>query len=300
VAEHVGRSNIVQIFFKGEFGDWAEHAPPTLPQAKKSKHEGAAVQIYKEPRNPRPVSKPEEGFRISRVVLQSPYLRDALKDTLESYGISYKDKTFAESVSPHKGLFFALDRIAKVGREADETTRAHCELLCSIIEEIFSDILDVLDTLDSEHKITFDLLWTLFPPGLVCATQKHGFPPIGIKITNTLDERGSFKIFMERVQFDGYRYGTYTTTASIYAFEGAVDLSAIPVVPFLDLTKDRDLRTRLLERGKKALDMQTIRYMTYRPKPSDEDNAGQTKTSPWQRDTVRSSTLRDSWIRVLV
>jgi hypothetical protein len=66
---------------------------------------------------------------------------------------------------------------------------------------------------------------------------------------------------VEEVIFNGFRYGTIQYIDKLWYFEGAVPRNAIPGLPFLDLSKNPDLRTRLLERGRRALDMQTIRYM---------------------------------------
>ncbi len=165
--DHVGQSNDIQTFFEApgfnlDDPKWVEYAPPSLPLAKKNKHARRGAPNLQAARHQRE----EDGFYAEQIRLQSPYLRDCLRDTLEPFGIKYKDNVFAESAAPHRGLFFALDRIAELAKTAeDEITRTHCELLCRVTEEYFDDTLDQLEELEKEQKITYDLLWTLFPEG---------------------------------------------------------------------------------------------------------------------------------------
>lgn len=265
--DHIGRTSSIQTFFeaadsKEDDLKWVEHAPPTLPQAKKIKHEGAAVQIYK---MKKPVSKREEFF-VYRITLQSPYLRDALKDTLEKNGITYHDSIAAESLMPHHGLFFSLEHIAQLAKTADdEITRSHCDILCSVIEEIFDDTLDELEKLDAEQKINYNLVWTLFPPGSVFGTQYYSNPPFALKVKRSEHDDERLKLTLEFVVFDGYRYGTLESTLRVYPFDGTVPRNSIPELPYVDLSRNPEIRARLIDRGKKALDLQTIRYMTYKP-----------------------------------
>jgi len=262
--EHIGRSNAIQNFFEGpDFKEsdqkWVEHAPPSLPQAKKNKQEGAALQLYKR----RNQDLGHEGFYIYKVRLQSPFLRDALRETLETYGVTYnKNDVFADSFTPHRGLFFALDMVAELAKTAeDETTRNHCELLCSVIEEIFDDDFDKLEALEKEDKITFKLLWTLFPEGSVYMIPVDGVPPRAFRVKKVWYSKDVMHVRTESIIFDGFRYGTTEWLDKAGRFEGAILRHAIPGMHYANITKNPDLRARLLERGRKALDMQTIRYM---------------------------------------
>ena len=283
--QHFGRANSVQTFYEApDFNasdpKWVEYAPPSLPKAKKDKHEGAAIQTYRR-RNP---SDKREGFYIEKIRLQSPHLREALEDALEKFDVKWKDNLAAESQAPHRGLFFALDRIAELAQTSDKSeVRAHCELLCSVVEEVFEETLDKLEALENDKMITFELLWTLFPEGHIFAELKDKAPPSGWRVKSVNDHPTRLKLTCQAVLFDGWRYGTTESTFRVHAFEGAVPISAIPGISFVNLSQDEELRARLLERGRKALELQTIQYMTFKPNAS----AGEANTkSPWLREEV--------------
>jgi hypothetical protein len=277
--EHVGRTNNIQTFFEAPDFDesdpkWVELAPPTLPQAKKAKQEGAAVQVYKR----RTTGPRREQFYIHKVVLQSPYLRDVLKDTLLTNGITYHDSFFAESITPHHGLFFALDKIAQLAQSADdEITRSHCEILCSIVEEIFDSTLDELEKFDAEQLISYKLIWTLFAPGSLFCTQSYLNPPYAYRVKRIDQDDYRLKVTAERVVFDGLRYGTMEIEFRVHEFEGMRELGSIPDLPYINPRKNPDLWTRLVKRGRKALDMQTVRFLSFRPERSGTDGFD----SPW-------------------
>ncbi|KAK1757003.1 P-loop containing nucleoside triphosphate hydrolase protein [Echria macrotheca] len=268
-SEHIGRSTAVQTFFEGpNFNEsdenWVEHAPPSLPQAKKKKQEGAAVQVFKRKKR----NWGHEGFYIYKVRLQSPLLRSALEETLKTYGVTYnKNDLFADSYEPHRALFFSIDKIAEVAKTTDdETTRSHSELLLSVIEEIFDEDFDDLEVLDRDDTITFKLLWTLFPEKSIYADAMDGLPPRGFRVKKVNHTFDSLQLQSETIVFDGFRYSTTQWTDDVARFEGAVSRNAIPGLAYpglayLNLDKNPDLRARLIERGRKALDMQTIRYM---------------------------------------
>ncbi|KAK0641739.1 P-loop containing nucleoside triphosphate hydrolase protein [Cercophora newfieldiana] len=267
-AEHIGRSNSIQTFFEASGSTdpdarWVEYAPPSLPQAKMIKREGAALQVYKRRRRE---SLGHDGFYIYKVRIQSPFLRDALRDTLEIYGVTYDEhELYAQSYRPHRGLFFALDKVAELARTADsEITRNHCELLRSIIEDIFNDTFDRLEALEKEGKITFDLLWTLFPQRSIYVLQPQNSPPRGYRVESITQDSEEMCLTSEGIVFDGLRYGTVLYQTDVNFFEGSVDYADIPGLPYIDLDRRDDLRARLLKRARRALNMQTIAYMKTR------------------------------------
>lgn len=284
--DHIGLTPNIQTFYEGPSFDehnptWVDYAPPTLPQAKKIKQEGAAVQIYKR----RNDATKREGFYIQKIRIQSPYIREALKGTFEKFGIYYGDNVFAESTTPHHGLFFALDKIAELSKTADsEPMRNHCELLCNCVEEVFEDTLDQLESFEKEQKITYKLLWTLFPPGSIFATRSDSGPPMAYRVMTYTQDYDRLKLYAKAIVFDGCRYGTLTWILRIYSFDGERDHDSIPGLSYIDLARNSELRERLIERGKRAVELQTIKYLTYKPSHgTDTDDK-----NPWLREQASS------------
>jgi hypothetical protein len=87
-----------------------------------------------------------------------------------------------------------------------------------------------------KNKITFRLLWTLFPEGSVIATQFEGFPPEAFRVKNAFFKYPSILVIgLEHIKFDGHRFGTTSFVHTFRPFKDAVATSAIPGFPYLDL-----------------------------------------------------------------
>lgn len=286
--EHIGRSNSIQTLYDhsgpGVNNErWAPYTPATLPQARRqTKEQEAPIIVYKRPNAS--IVGPER-FSIVKVRLQSPYLRDALKDTLATYGMKYDENNLsAESYYPHRALYYAGDRVAELAETAaDELTRKHCGLLYGVIEEIFAEDGkgSKINALFKEKKITFDLLWVLFPEGHIFATQWEDGPVRCYRVKSIQWNTMSFRIYTESVAFDGYHFGTVADDFIVYFFVGEVDFTDIPGLTYFDVEEDKELRTRLMERGRRALEMQTVQYMALKPSTGNSETVH--NPLPWKQ-----------------
>ncbi|KAK4178767.1 hypothetical protein QBC36DRAFT_324109 [Triangularia setosa] len=246
---------------------------PLLSRVFKSKKQwqDAAVQVYKRQHKGK--------LYIHKVRLQSPQLKEALKELLERYGLVYRnDGVMVESLAPHRALYFVRHHVAELAKMSDnDMIRAHCSLLSDIIQEIFRDKFDEIETLNREEKITFDLLWTLFPEGSNFGTHLADEVPRAYKVNKVIYDKEKADIKCETVMFNGYCFRRYLWNFKILKFEGEVGWLQIPLLPYIDLECNRELRERLIDRGKKALDFQSPRYMEYEP----EACRGDALASPW-------------------
>ncbi|KAK0664030.1 hypothetical protein QBC41DRAFT_284069 [Cercophora samala] len=237
----------------------------------KKKWQAAAVQVYKRHQG--------DNLYIHKVRLQSPQLKEALKELLERHGLVYRDDSvMVESLAPHRALYFVRHHVAELAKMSDnDMTRAHCSLLSDIIQEIFRDRFDEIETLNREEKITFNLLWTLFPEGGIFGTHLADEVTRAYKVNSVTLDKEKVGIKCETIMFSGYCFRRYLWNFNIFKFDGKIKRLEIPFMPYIDLECNRALRDRLIERGKKALDFQVPRYMEYDPEACREDAS----VSPW-------------------
>jgi hypothetical protein len=114
--EHVGVRAEVKTFYEGpQLEDaattqinWVEWHPPTLPEAKKVKWEGYAIQIYKVPETNRTFNNVTT-FKVSFIFLLSPHIKDQLKDVLKFHGVTWGTNT-TSIFWPLEPLYFARER----------------------------------------------------------------------------------------------------------------------------------------------------------------------------------------------
>ncbi|KAK4679911.1 hypothetical protein QC764_208360 [Podospora pseudoanserina] len=237
----------------------------------KKKWQDAAVQVYKRHQG--------DNLYIHKVRLQSPQLKEALKGLLELYGLVYRDDSvMVESLAPHRALFFVRHHVAELAKMSkDDETSAHCSLLSGIIQEIFKDKFEEIETLNKEEKITFELLWTLYPEGSIFGTQLADEVPRAYKVNKITLTKEKVEIKCETIMFSGYSFRRYFWNVGIERFDGEIDRLQIPIIPYIDLACNRGLCDRLIQRGRKALDFQVPRYMEYDPEACRDDAVA----SPW-------------------
>ena len=240
---------------------WVEYAPPALTVPKKTKFEGAAIQIYKKPDSQPGYANVAE-YRVSTLKLQSPFLRDALRPILEQHGLRFEE----EHVSIHRpfqALFFERHRIQELTTEAeDPDAREHLELLCRIINEELGSVIDEYEELMTQGKITYDLLWTLFPPEAL-AIGKDGYHNQGYRIKSAAYDGKSLKLIAESVGFNGLQFGPVGWYHWQVEFEGSKTIVDLDIYPLSMALSPEALSDKLMKRGENVLRLQGIHYMQY-------------------------------------
>ncbi|KAI0885474.1 P-loop containing nucleoside triphosphate hydrolase protein [Annulohypoxylon maeteangense] len=163
--------------------------------------------------------------------------------------------------------------------EADEA-RNHLELLCKMLDLHLQPKIDALQIKNKSSTVFFDDLWHIFKTGgevLDTSTNQMQLYRI-IKVTggrevlspqltgpsNPASEKlkdkgfssGSFILECFYVGFDGVQYGPVNETFQIRRFDGARDITSLPVAPLEYMAEDEEeRRNKLLERGRKFAEL---------------------------------------------
>lgn len=281
--------NKVKVFYEGPDFDsddsdseWVEDLePPSLLSRaframKKKSKSNAAIELYK-----RRSDDDYDKLYIEKVRFDIRPLRDALKDVLEpdDFSFRYWDDDTAESTTPHSALYFARHRITELSKMSDDDeVRRRCSLLRDVTQEIFLDKFEEIEALNQEGAITFELLWTLFPPRGIYGLGTN--PPRALRVNTYKQDHWKATIENEAVMFGGFCFVIRFIENTIPRFTGKMELAKLLPggQPYLDLHQDNGkLREQLIERGRKALDFQTARYMLYKPGPDDNGQS----LNPW-------------------
>ena len=238
VKEHYGRNVETKTFYEHFDKDknewhWVEWAQPSLPEAKRLKFEGAAVQVYKIPEKDKEETKTyanTKKYKVYNIRLQSPLLINALRSKLEEYGVDV-DETRAKIYAPCPALFFERNYIAKLAQtHEDSDTREHLELLCKVLNEELGSIIDESEALIAEGKITSELVWTLFPPnGLVVGKREGSSIDWGGRIARKEKYTTNGNVPWEYLDFDGFEFGFAQHISVINPFKGKKSITDLPV-----------------------------------------------------------------------
>jgi hypothetical protein len=243
---------------------------------KKKSKSNAAIKLYKR----RSVDDNDKLY-IEKVRFDIRPLRDALKGVLEPDGFtfSYYDDDTAESTTPHSALYFARHRITELSKMSDDVeVRRLCSLLRDVIQEIFLEKFEEIEALGQEGAITYELLWTLFPPRGIYGVGAN--PPRALRVNTYKQDHWRAIIENEFVVFGGFCFVIRYIENIIPRFPGKMELAKLlpGSQPYLDLQRDNGkLREQLIERGRKVMEFQTARYMLYKPRPIGDGQS----SNPW-------------------
>lgn len=142
------------------------------------------------------------------------------------------------------------------------------EAAIDLIDEVFVDVYTQLDALD-EGEITFDLLWTCFPPlSLVTSVDSLGQQRL-YRVRETeyrlyMNER-IFLLVTGHIGSNGKQTGFVSDeTFQISEFRSAKPVLDLPHHPFAARPNHRQEREALIERGDKWLQLRGRHIQEYR------------------------------------
>jgi hypothetical protein len=129
---------------------------------------------------------PRRVLALHSIVIQSPLLKDLLEVVLEGYSgvtVALQRLEFSGAFEPliHRWsrLKSEIQKLEDAARKEDAEGQAadrlkHAELLYNLLEEEFKETISSSQDMIEQNVITWDLLWTIFQPGLFVYSKVHG------------------------------------------------------------------------------------------------------------------------------
>ncbi|KAK3109650.1 hypothetical protein LTR53_016861, partial [Teratosphaeriaceae sp. CCFEE 6253] len=221
---------------------------------------------------------PKKVLSVHSIVIQSPLLKDLLKNVLAGYPgvtVGLKRLEFSGRFEPliHRWpeLVKAIEDVKNEGvsgAESDAKERLeHAQLLHDLLATEFKDSIDSATDLKSQGVMTYEHLWTLFQPGsLVFSKQQSQDRIFRLHSSRYGQDRNGNPVYWltcQYVDYDGSRWGTNKLNVSIPAYEGTKPITSLPTLP-LDFHGDKaGLIDRLIERGGKVEALAGSHYRAY-------------------------------------
>ncbi|MCJ1376077.1 hypothetical protein MMC20_007315 [Loxospora ochrophaea] len=201
----------------------------------------------------------------TEVDVKSTQLRDVLLEIFEGVEGLQLNKT-PPMVDP-KLLFYALPSLtARINdEEAKDTPNKglidDISTALEFIDEDFGNTILSLASLSEHDEITFDLLWTLFPPRTVVFTKKNEMnEPQALRFQTgsyeTRQDRSEyFSLKCSMINHDGQDFGWGDHWLEINGFEGAKKTYTLSALPLSLHPEKEAMRNQLIDRGRKYIQM---------------------------------------------
>ncbi|KAF3812163.1 hypothetical protein GCG54_00009848 [Colletotrichum gloeosporioides] len=214
---------------------------------------------------------------IHSIDIRHAATRKVLIDVFQPYdGIVHYLKYLA-FLAPFHQFFWRWEAFEKaIADEEDEQVKKILIILRSIVKRELAGAFAVSKELISHGMVTYDYLWTLFPPGELVysdwrvdrdrlfVVQGHG--------TNRMDPN-KLELWLNYVNYNSDDFGVAVQSESIPRFRGTRPINELGLYPAKYHDDFDGVQKRLIERGRRFASLAGKHYKAYRPDRFDDSGA---------------------------
>ncbi|KAF4440756.1 ATPase [Fusarium austroafricanum] len=244
---------------------WVEHAPTLLPEASRHRFDSAAIHIYKKCADEKTFNNVSM-YETSFIKIQSPIILEKLRDIMKDTDVYFGERS-VDIEKPFQPLYFAWDQIKLLYQssvdDVDIEVHDHIGVLYDFMATEMKGTHDRILSLHGEGRITYDLVWTLFPKGTFVFSFRNGYrQAMRVLSCARRDRQDLWEIRCEYVQFNGYEYGLSERYFSVRHFFDTKPITSLDIYPW-KYVHDSSLKQALIDRGRDVLDYQSKHYLQY-------------------------------------
>ncbi|ORY09781.1 P-loop containing nucleoside triphosphate hydrolase protein [Clohesyomyces aquaticus] len=208
-------------------------------------------------------------FEIHSIIIQSPWLKDALGEILKDYpGIccQLKRLVFEAPFEPfvHRWQDFQAYR----KREGiDPMTSEHLDLLHDVLKEELKDVIKTLEDYVVHGVTTWEHVWTIFQPGQVIYSDSFRGAPGALKLRSgkyvKLQCGMAYQLTAEAINWNGKHFGKEINRVNIMEFLGTTRILGLAAFPLPFHPAKEKVEEILVRRGKKFEETAGCHYKEY-------------------------------------
>ncbi len=255
---------------RGRF-QWESKIPEDLGQPAEDAESLKWVLIV---RKVKAYNDPTKVLTLHSVVIQSPLLKDLLKDVLAGYPgvtVNLKRLEFSGRFEPLIHRYQELNQAIaalKLGEDADAAKKAaHADVLQNLLAEDFKETIEATVDMKSQGVMTYEHLWTLFQPGSLIYSKQQGqdriFKLVSSRYGQDRNMNPVFWLTCQYVDYDGTRFGTQKLNVKIAAFDGTKPITSFQSFPLEYHNSKEEIKAKLIERGGKIEGFAGCHYRAY-------------------------------------
>jgi hypothetical protein len=226
----------------------------------------------------------EGKYKSTLIDIKSKLIKEALNDVMEGVkGVSLVEET--PSVDPNLLFLYEQDlkklskdlktkiRKEKMKRKVQKRTDLkikHIKVLLKYFDKDYAEVKKTLYPMLESGLISFDLLWALYKPNTIAYSSTYGSTtePRAFRVEYAEKEFSFMKgewynIEGKYLEYDGKTWGFGTMDVDVPAFKGARKITSLACYPLKYHKDEAGVRKLLIERGKKFVSLQGVRYMSH-------------------------------------
>ncbi|KAL3473024.1 AAA family ATPase [Aspergillus californicus] len=202
----------------------------------------------------------------SEIDIRSPPLQDLFRELFKD--IDGLELNKSPPMAKPELLFWAAPDLLRIKEEEKSKEAPSHQLIDDIgtalrfVEEDYHDQIRSLKSLSEQREITWDILWTIFPPREVVLATRYGIlnQEQAFRLTESgygQHENGTryFYATGSIISYDGRDFGNASTTQIINQYEGSRKIDNLDCYPLSQHIDEDVVRERLIARGKKYISL---------------------------------------------
>ena len=207
-------------------------------------------------------------LEIHSIVIQSKKLKKVLGTVLRNYPGVTTSLDRLEFSPPFQPFVHRWEAFVKArDTEKNAETKAHIDLLYSILEPELRDAIRTKEDHVTHGVITFDNIWTIFEPGCIVYSKDEGHIR-GYRLqTGNFQTTASgtryYSLSCNYIDYDGEKFGYASERLTVPSFNGTARITALPVYPFDFHHIAEALKGDLIKRGKLFESYQGFHFKSY-------------------------------------
>ena len=270
-----GQDLSVKTFYEGknsheEHYDWVNHPPKQISKSAARAQDRVAIKVYKIKDRDRMSMKGRYPLRYHMIEIQNPSIISVLEPIVKKKeNMNLDVNELATFNYPFRELWFCWEEISdayKKAVEAQEAEGMKLGLLLEVMNNAFAELKVKWKHMKSSGLVDFKTVWTLFPRGsTVYSYGMNSETVCKVESTSILKKMGmSFMIIKAKsVSFNGEEFVWEEKSLVIPEFKGNMPINELAHYPLEHHPEGEKLSKRLIARGKKALDLQGLKYCCY-------------------------------------
>lgn len=200
---------------------------------------------------------------LDSIVIQSPVLKDFLAELFRDYESITPQLKKLVLKAPFHEFYHSWESFRQLMDQRSSQDKAYLMLLFDLLQPEIQPIKEEVADMVANNVISFDLLWTLFPPRQLLYSEAHSQGYIYV-----LDGCGymgaAFQIRAKYIDWDGTKLGYAVRNISISPFTGTKSIPKLDTYPLHLHTSPDAIRAHSVQRGAKFRDLcSAVQHKTY-------------------------------------
>ncbi|KAF2849339.1 P-loop containing nucleoside triphosphate hydrolase protein [Plenodomus tracheiphilus IPT5] len=208
-------------------------------------------------------------FQIHSIIIQSPWLKDALAEILHEYPGVHCGLKRLEFEAPFRPFVHRWPQLLeyRTRKDLNTTTAEHLELLYNVLAAELKDVIKTLDDYVNHGIVTYEHIWTIFQPGSVIYSDSHN----GAHAAYTLRSGAyvetrcgnAYQLSIEAVDYNGTHFGRCVESIRLWEFIGTTHILGLSAFPLSFHPHQQKVKEALIARGKKFEQLADCHYRSY-------------------------------------